>query len=284
VPVRAARVGAIELTQLPEALQDRPKRTPYPSSERLARTALLVGSLVLAALAWEWAAREMDSLLLPGFFSTLSALFEMVTSRALWEALWISNQAMLIGFALGVIVGVPLGLLMGRWAPADRFLDPYLNILLVTPMSALIPIVIMATGLGMTSRVLIVFLFAFVVIAMNSRAGLRTVDPSWVEMARSFGATESQLWRKILLRGALPGILTGLRLGVARAITGMLIVELVLLALGIGQLIIDFQGRFQWAHLYATVLVVVAEAALLLAVVRWVERRGAPWVGQVAVG
>jgi NitT/TauT family transport system permease protein len=172
---------------------------------------------------------------------------------------------------------------MGRWHAADRFLDPYLSILMVTPMSAMIPIIIMATGLGMTSRVLIVFLFAFIVVTVNARAGLRMVDPGWVEMARSFGASEAHLWRKIFLRGALPGILTGLRLGLARAISGMLIVELVLLALGVGQLIIDFQGRFQWAELYAIVVVVIAEATILLATVRWLERRGAPWVGQVSV-
>ena len=181
-------------------------------------------------------------------------------------------------------MGIPLGLLMGRWPPADSFLDPYLSILLVTPMSALVPIIIMATGLGLTSRVLIVFLFAFIVVTVNARAGLRTVDPSWIEMARSFGATEAQLWRKVLVRGALPAILTGLRLGLARAITGMLIVELVLLALGIGQLILDFQGRFEWAELYAIVVVVITEATILLGAVRWVERRGAPWVGQVAIG
>jgi NitT/TauT family transport system permease protein len=245
---------------------------------------LRLASVLALILVWELVARRMHSLLIPGSFATIQALVSLLATRQLWAALWVSNQAMVIGFALGAIIGVPLGLLMGRWRPADRFLDPYLNILLVTPMSAVVPIVIMATGLGLTSRVLIVFLFAFIVITVNARAGMRTVELGLIEMARSFGASEAQLWRKVLLRGALPAILTGLRLGLARAITGMLIVELVLLALGIGQLIIDFQGRFEWAQLYATVIVVIIEATLLLGAVRWVERRGAPWVGRIAVG
>jgi ABC-type nitrate/sulfonate/bicarbonate transport system permease component len=253
-------------------------------SDRTLRLSLRLGSLIVFALGWEWAAGRMHSLLMPGFFVTLRALLGLVVSPVLWQALWVSNQAMLLGFAFGAIIGVPLGLLMGRWRPAERFVDPYLNILLATPMSALIPIIIMATGLGMVSRVLIVFSFAFVVIAINTRAGLRALDPAWIEMAHSFGATEAQMWRKILLRGALPAILTGLRLGLARSISGMLMVELVLLALGIGRLILDFQGSFESAQLYATVLVIVAEAVLLMQACKWLERRAAPWLGQAAVG
>ena len=252
-------------------------------SERTLRTALRLGSLIVFALGWEWTAQRMHSLLLPGFFATLKALLGLIASPVLWNALWISNQAMLLGFALGAIIGVPLGFLMGRWPPAERFVDPYLSILLATPMAALIPIIIMATGLGMVSRVLIVFSFAFVVITVNTRAGLRAFDPGWIEMARSFSATEAQMWRKILLRGALPAILTGLRLGLARSISGMLMVELVLLALGIGRLILDFQGTFQSAQLYATVLVIIAEAVLLMQGCKWLERHAAPWLGQVAV-
>jgi ABC-type nitrate/sulfonate/bicarbonate transport system permease component len=252
--------------------------------ERMLRNAIRIGSLVVFALGWEWAAHRTHSLLLPGFLATLRALFGLLASPVLWNALWISNQAMLLGFALGAIIGVPLGLLMWRWSPAEKFIDPYLSILLVTPMAALIPIIIMAVGLGMASRVLIIFTFAFVVITVNTLAGLRTLDPAWIEMAQSFGATEAQMWRKILLRGALPAILTGMRLGLARSIAGMLMVELVLLALGLGRLVLDFQATFDSARLYATVLVIIAEAVLLMAGCKWLERRTAPWVGQVAVG
>jgi ABC-type nitrate/sulfonate/bicarbonate transport system permease component len=252
-------------------------------SDRVLRSTIRIGSLVVFALVWEWAARRMDSLLVPGFIATLEALFGLLASPELWNALWVSNQAMLLGFALGALIGVPLGLLMGRWTLVEKFVDPYLSILLVTPMAAVIPLIIMATGLGLVSRVLVVFSFAVVVITVNTRAGLRTLDPTWIEMAHSFGATEAQTWRKILLRGALPAILTGLRMGLARAISGMLIVELLLLALGVGRLILDAEGTFDSAQLYATVLVIIAEAVLLMQACRWLERRAAPWSGQVAV-
>jgi NitT/TauT family transport system permease protein len=252
------------------------------SPERVQKISIRVGSLIVFALAWEWAAGQMHSLLVPGFFATMRALLGLLLTPDLWHSLWVSNQAMFLGFALGAGVGIPLGLLMGRWPIAARFLDPYLNILLVVPMAALIPIIIMATGIGILSRALIVFAFVFVVITVNTVAGLRTLDPTWSEMARSFGATEFQMWRKIFLRGALPAILTGMRQGLARAIAGMLIVELLLLALGIGRMVLDYQSTFDSAHLYATVLVIIGEAVLLMQGCKWLEQRAAPWLEQAA--
>lgn len=249
-------------------------------SEKAVRAGLRISSLICFALGWELLARRLDSLLLPGFVETIAALARLVATAELWEAVWISNQAMVLGFLLAAILGVPLGLLMGRWRWAERYVDPYLDIILATPKAALIPIVIMATGLGLRSRVLVTFSYAFVGITVNVRAGLRMVDPAWIDMARSFGATEGQLWRKVFLRGTFPAILTGLRLGLARSISGMISVELLLVALGIGRLILYFQGTFDAPDLYATVLVVVAEALVLLQVCKRLERWMAPWAGE----
>ena len=247
-----------------------------------AETAVRLSSPLLFALAWELGARRLHSLLLPGFFETLAALARLLTTRTLWQALWLSNQAMLLGFGLAAAVGVLTGLLMGRWRLAEQYLDPYLSILIAVPKSALIPIVIMAFGLGLTSRVFITFTFAVVVITVNVRAGVRLLEPSWVEMARSFSASERQLWSRGYLPGALPAVLTGLRLGAARAITGMITVELLLVAVGIGRLILEFQGTFRSADLYATILVVIAEAVLVLQLLRLVEQRLAPWAAPEA--
>ena len=141
-------------------------------------------SLVVFACLWEVTARALGSLLMPTFTETMIATVRLLATPELWEALWVSNQAMVLGFALAVLIGIPAGFLMARWHAAEQFINPYLNILLVTPMSALIPIMIMATGLGIVTRVLIVFSFAVVVLVVNTRAGLRTVDPTWIEMAR----------------------------------------------------------------------------------------------------
>jgi NitT/TauT family transport system permease protein len=238
---------------------------------------LRFASIVFLLVGWELLARSLDSLLFPTPEETFTALAQLVVTPSFWQAFLISNQALVLGFALAAVTGVTVGLAMGRWRSAERVLDPYLNILIATPMSALIPVLILALGLGLSSRVLVVFMFSIVVIVVNTRTGLKTMEPSWVEMAHSFGASERQMWLKVLLPGALPGVTTGLRLGLGRSLTGMVAVELTLIAVGIGRLILDYQATFEAGSVYATILIVIAEAVLLLNLLRTIEGRLTPW-------
>jgi NitT/TauT family transport system permease protein len=248
------------------------------------RWLLRAASLLVVAGAWEAAAWWIDGLLFPTFFETIAAIPRILRSPDVWQAIWISHQAFLIGFAVAAVLGIAGGLIMGRSPAADAFIDPYLTILLATPMAALIPVVILAFGLGLLARTLVVILFSIGLIAVSTRAGLRTLDPAWLEMARSFGASERQLWRAVVLPGAVPAIVTGLRLGLARAFTGMVAVELLLVAVGVGRLILAFQGAFDGGAVYALVLLLVGEAVVLLRALRWIERQVAPWAAEVITG
>lgn len=233
----------------------------------------IIGVLIL----WQVGARALHSLLFPTPLQAFTALAELVVQPPFWGAFWLSNQALILGFGAAVLCGILLGLWMGRSQTLEKIATPYLNILIATPMSALIPILILAAGFGLFARSLVVFIFSVVVIVVNTRTGLRTLDPAWIEMARTFGASEFQIWRKILIPGALPAIVTGLRLGIGRALTGMVAVELTLVAVGIGRLILDYQGMFEAGYVYATIMVVMLEAMVLLSTLRWLERRIAPW-------
>lgn len=232
-------------------------------------------AVVLAAglAAWEALARGLGSLMLPGPRATAVAVARLAQGGELWEALWISNQALLLGFLLAAAVGVPLGLVLGRAPRLSAFLDVPLDIVLFTPMPAVLPLLVMATGLGLGTRVLVVFLFAVAVIAVHAAAGVRGVDAQLVEMARAFEAGRTQLVRRVILPAALPAVLVGLRLGLSRALSGMVAVELLLIAVGVGRLIQRFQGDFDAPAVYAAVLVVVAEAVLLTGSLRRLERR-----------
>src|SRR5581483_7244830 len=239
---------------------------------------LRLASILFLGVVWEIMARSLHSLLFPAPTATLFALTQLVVTPDFWSAMWTSNQSLILGFTIAAASGIAIGLVIGRWRTAEQVIDPYLSILLATPMTALIPVIILVAGLGLFSRVFIVFLFSLVVIIVNTRTGLRTLDPSLIEMAHAFGATEWQLWRTVLFPGALPGVITGLRLGLGRALTGMVAVELTLIAVGIGRLILDYQATFEAPSVYATVLVVVIEAVLLLRLLRAFESRITPWV------
>ncbi|MGH3504024.1 MAG: ABC transporter permease [Nocardioidaceae bacterium] len=188
----------------------------------------------------------------------------------------ISNEAFAAGFGVSLL-GIPTGLAMARFAIADRVVDPYLNILLVAPTAVLIPILIIAVGLGLGSRVIIVVIFTIPLVVVNCHTAVRQIDPSLIEMAHSFGASERQIWQRILLPGALPGIMTGVRVGLGRAIQGMVIVELLMVAAGIGGLIQQYKGFFAAESLYAMVILIIFEALIVVNLARLFERRMAAW-------
>lgn len=235
-------------------------------------------TLLIFLAIWQVYAEFSGGLLIPTVPKTAVALVELLGSSTLWSALYVSNQALVLGFLISVVVGVPVGVLLGRFLTAEKYTNVYLNILLVTPMAAIIPLLIMSVGFGLASRVILVTVFAIVMVIVNARVGVRQVDPSLIEMARSFGASEATIWRRILIPGALPAIMTGVRLGLGRAVTGMVIVELLMVSVALGRLILQYRGLFQAASLYAVIIVILAEALILITVVGWLERRFTPWV------
>jgi NitT/TauT family transport system permease protein len=246
---------------------------------------LRLALFVLAVGSWELFLSASQNFLLPRFTEIASALFRLLFVEArFWEALYISNQALLVGYAVSLAVAIPLGLAAGRLHWLDRLLNPYVGVLLAMPVAPLIPIVIIALGLGLSSRVFIVVLFAFVFITVNTRAGVRSVDPSLIEMAKSFGASERQIWRRIVIPGAMPAIFAGMRIGLGRAITGMVMVELLLVASGLGRLLLEFSGRMQSDLVFATIIAVIIQALSLLAAMRAIERRLARWAPDISVG
>jgi len=151
-----------------------------------ASTLRLISLGSLAAI-WEIAGRSGNAHLLPPLSRVISVWWELLISGQLFQAIGVSFQALAIGFFVSVLFGVPLGLLMGRYRRLESFLEIYMTAMLAVPMISFIPFLVIAFGLGLHSRVWIVFLFAFVIIAINTTAGVRNVDPTLTEMARSFG-------------------------------------------------------------------------------------------------
>lgn len=234
-------------------------------------------SVVTLALLWEIAGRTGNTRLLPPFSIVVVAWFELLVSGQLFRALSISLQAMALGYVLSVLFGVPLGLLMGRYRRLESFLDIYMTALLTVPMISFIPFLVIAFGLGLHSRVWIVFLFAFVIIAINTTAGVRNVDATLTEMARSFGARESDLFLKVIVPAALPMIMAGLRLGMGRAVLGMVTSELILAVVGFGAMLMTFSASYNSPALFATILTIVLLAVALLAFIQYLDRRLMPW-------
>jgi len=235
------------------------------------RRTLRAISLITLGLLWEAVGRTQNPHLLPPLSSVFSAWIELLLSGQLLKALGVSLQALALGFVLSVLLGVPLGLLMGRYRRLESFLDIYMTALLTVPMISFIPFLVIAFGLGLHSRVWIVFLFAFVIIVINTTAG------NYMEMARSFGARESDLFLKVVLPAALPMIMAGIRLGMGRAVLGMVTSEMILAVVGLGAMLMTFGASFNSPSLFATILTIVLLAVGLLALIQYLDRRLMPW-------
>jgi ABC-type nitrate/sulfonate/bicarbonate transport system permease component len=234
-------------------------------------------SVMILALFWELAGRTGNARLLPPLSAVATAWFDLLISGQLFQALAISLQALAIGFGLSVVLGVPLGLLMGRYRRLNEFLEIYMAAMLTVPMISFIPFLVIAFGLGLHSRVWIVFLFAFAYIAINTTAGVRNVEPTYTEMARSFGARERDLFLKVILPAALPMIMAGIRLGMGRAVLGMVTSEMILAVVGFGAMLMTFSASFNSPALFATILSIVLLAVALLALIQYLDRRLIPW-------
>jgi len=257
-------------------------RLPQPNSARRIHRIqrILYPLILLAALLglWQYFASGMKNrLLIPTFTEVAGAIIPTLTSGEVWHAMWLSNQALFLGFGASILIGVPAGLALGRFSWLERTTNSYIDILLVLPMAAVIPLLVAQFGLGLFTRSLVVFLFAFVMIVVNARAGIRSIDPALVEMARSYGGSERHVWRFILLPGSVAALLAGARIGLSRAVTGMIVGELILIPVGIGHLINEYQGFLKAADLYALVALVLAESLLLVAVANHLERKLLSW-------
>jgi NitT/TauT family transport system permease protein len=234
-------------------------------------------SLITVAALWEAAGRFGDPHLLPPLSTILRAWVELLVSGELMRAMLVSFQALILGYLLSVAAGIPLGLIMGRYRRIEAFLDPYMTALLVVPTISFIPLLVIAFGLGLHSRVWIVFLFAFVYVVANTAAGVRNVDPILAEMARSFGARERDLFLKVILPAALPMIMAGVRLGMARAVLGMITSEVVLAVVGLDAMLMTFSAAFQTPALFATILTIILLAVVILSLIQSLERYVMPW-------
>lgn len=237
---------------------------------------LRYGSAAFLLLFWEAAGRTGERLLIPSFTDTMRALWNLASSGTLLNALLVSNQSLVLGFLLTLLLGVPAGLVLGRFNLLDRMFGLYLDISLVVPMVALMPIVIIALGIDLAARVVIVVLFALPSLIINVRTGVRGVDPRLTEMARAFGASGWELAWKVTLPAALPALMAGLRFAASRAIVGMVIVELTLIAVGLGLIIQDARGRFDADIVFAGTIVLAVEGLLIVGGARRLELLVAP--------
>jgi len=263
-------------------LADDQARAERVAAERRHRRALInlairLISLAIALSLWELAAWNVDPVLFTSPSKVAVAAYKMVLSGELWTYLWPSLVVLAIGFAFAVVFGIGIGLLLARFWVLDVALNVYITFLYSIPSVALVPLIVLWAGFDTMAKVIILFLFAFFPMVINTYQGVKSVDPKLLEVGRAFRCSEGQLWGNIILPAALPFIVTGLRLALGRALIGMVLADLYTAISGIGYLIVRTASTYQVDKMFVPIVTLGLLGVTFTALLRLAEKYVAPW-------
>ncbi len=232
-----------------------------------------MSSLILWGLLWEIIGRLEITFFIPALSDIFVTLLEISTTKVFLTALSDTGYAFLLGTVSAIVIGIPLGILMGKNRLVDELLLPWVNIFLSAPLTALVPVLMVLFGFGLQSIVITTALFAIWIIVLNARAGVMQINRSLVEMAHSFGATPKDAFFKIYFWAALPEILGGVRIGFIRAVKGVIIGQLLISIVGFGALFELYSSNFLMKHFWAVLIVLFSLAFILAEILSYLEKR-----------
>jgi NitT/TauT family transport system permease protein len=258
------------------AAAERPPRRSVP------RPLITLASVAVLLAVWEVFGRDIN----PVFGSYPSAIavafWDLTVSGMLGAALVESLRPFIAGYAMAIVVGVPLGLFIGRDRIAEAALGIYVTAGYAMPLVALVPLLVLWLGLGFAVKAAVVFLMSVFPICINTWLGVAAVPKSLVEVGKSFVAPDTVILRRIILPATLPYIMAGIRLAVGRAVVAMVIAEFFTTISGLGAIIINSANNFDTATMFVPIVVLMVLATGLNSLIGVVERRVAPWQAEIA--
>lgn len=235
-------------------------------------------SLAAGVVTWELVSRWTQLRFLPPPSEVLVRFFELVGTASVLEDILRSLQNLALGFLIAAVIGVVTGGLMGRYRIIERALSPYVYALLTAPAIAFIPIYFTLFGLSRWAIIVLIVHYAVFFIILNTVTAVQNVEQELLQMGRSFCCTEQQLVRMVILPAALPFIMTGLRLGMARSVKAMINGELLIAVVGLGALTDRFGAAFDATGVLAVLLIVILIALAAVGLVQIVDTRLNRWL------
>jgi ABC-type nitrate/sulfonate/bicarbonate transport system permease component len=253
---------------------------------RISWRPFLLGSLSFAVLIAGWqlivSAGLVDPFLVASPAKVASALVDQIGSGLIFEHLKVSMVELAVGFGIASVLGISWGVLMGWYGSLNDAFDPFVWLGYSAPLVALYPVFLLIFGLGSKTVIAICVLLAVFPILVNTRAGVREVDPKLIQAARSFGATDRQLFGKVVLPASLPFVMAGLRLGLGRGLVGVVVGEFFVGDKGLGYSVAYYAGLLRTTDMIVQVVVIGAIGVLLTSLLGVLERRIDAWRVEVS--
>jgi NitT/TauT family transport system permease protein len=246
------------------------------------RWLITTGSVIFVLAAWELCAPFIDPLFGTYPSAIVAAFWKLLGSGKLAAALVDSLRPFAAGFALATLVGIPLGLLIGRFRVLEAAIGIYVTAGYAMPLVALVPLLVLWLGLGFAVKVAIIFLMSLFPICINTWLGVAAVPKTLIEVGKSFVAPDRIILRRIILPATLPYIMAGVRLAVGRGVVAMVIAEFFTSISGLGAIIQTSANNFDTATSFVPVIIIMLMAVALNFLVGALERWVAPWQAEIA--
>jgi ABC-type nitrate/sulfonate/bicarbonate transport system permease component len=252
------------------------------SRHAVPRWVITLTSIAVLLALWEYFGRDIN----PIFGSYPSAIFAafitLLQNGKLGAALLQSLRPFVAGYAAAIVLGVPLGLVLGRFWIAEAALGILVTGGYAMPLVALVPLLVLWFGLGFTVKAAVIFLMSVFPICINTWLGVKSVPKTLIDVGKSLVASNAVILRRIVLPATLPYIMAGVRLAVGRAVVGMVIAEFFTTISGLGAIIINSANNFDTATMFVPIIVLMVLAVGLNALIGWFERVVAPWQDEIA--
>lgn len=228
--------------------------------------------------AWELLARFVVP---PQFLAPPSAIARAfvttIQSGELPRQLWQTASVLAVGFGLSIVSGLAIGIAMGMFPTLRRILNPYVNAFYAMPTVALVPLVIIWLGLGFAAKVFLVWLVSMFPVIINAQIGVLNVPPAYIETARAFGCNRWQVFRRVILHAAVPFFVAGIRVGLGRALVGVVVAEMFTALAGLGYMLVLYGNTFRTAELFVPIVVLAILSIAITNLIHRIEGRIARW-------
>lgn len=252
-------------------------KVPRLDRERLLGIGLRLASLAVVLAVWQWYGSDPEHFTTPPPSDVFPALWRLITEGGLLGATGGTITTVFVGLGLSVLIGIPLGFAIALFPWARNTIDPLIDAAYAMPVTMLIPIVGVYTGLDFQGRVFIVVTYVLLVIVISTTTGVRTVSRELMETGRAFGMRGWMLWRSVVLPAAMAHIASGLSTSVARAVRGAITAELLLIAADLGEYILQAQAQLQMADFLAATVWTLLVGYVLYGIALVLERRLLRW-------
>jgi ABC-type nitrate/sulfonate/bicarbonate transport system permease component len=241
---------------------------------RLGVISFHAGLLIL----WEVACREfIPPYFLPPPSSIFQAFVVTLKSGELTTQLGQTASVLVTGFLLALVSGMLLGVAMGMSRTLTRLLDPYINAMNAMPTVALVPLVVIWLGLDFQAKVFLTWLVSFFSIVISTQTAVQNIPHAYIDTARAFGSGRIATLTKVIVPAAIPFFIAGIRLGLARALVGVVVAEMFTALSGLGYMVTLYGNTFKVNYVFVPIVVLAAISVFLNAGLKWSERRLTPW-------